>query len=341
MRKVLAILLSAVLLLSSCGVKNNGPAASTEFLLGTICSVKIYGENGDEMLDIAFDEIRRLEALLSTGIKDSEISEINAAAGVSRVVVSEEVFGLIKRALEYSILTEGVFNLAVGPLTELWGIGTDNARVPSAEEIGDTLPLLDYSKVVLDEENNSVYLGKKGMALDLGAIAKGYIADCVAGLLRQKGVKSAILNLGGNVYVIGRRPDGAKWKIGIQDPFAGRNMFFSIYQAADETIVSSGVYERYFESEGKRYHHIFDCKTGYPVETGIYSVTVIGKNSETADALSTIVFSLGIEKGSEFIRNYPGYELVFVDKDRNVTVSENMSGNLEIADEDFKLFVHE
>jgi FAD:protein FMN transferase len=341
MKRILSVLLLLFFIFTSCGVKDSDPVSDTEFLLDTVCTIKIYGQKDNSLLDIAFDEIKRLEGLLSTKIEGSEIYKINAGAGICAVSVSDETYELIKDALEYSYKTEGVFNAAVGPLVDLWGIGTENARVPSQREIDAVLPLLDYTKVVMDEDGKSVYLAKKGMSLDLGAIAKGYIADKTAKLLKNMGVKSAVINLGGNVCVIGFKPDGDKWKIGIQDPFGEQNEYFAVYQAEDETLVSSGIYERYFIKDGVRYHHIFDCKTGYPVRNDIYAVTVIGKDSETADALSTIVFSLGAEKGFVFIAGYPGYDLVFTDSDKNVTVSKDLAGKLVISDENFKFSEHE
>jgi FAD:protein FMN transferase len=341
MKRILPVLLLFFFVFASCGVKESGPLSETEFLLDTVCTIKIYGQTDSSLLDVAFDEIKRLEGLLSTKTEGSEIYRINARAGISAVSVSDETYGLIKDALEFSFRTEGVFNIAVGPLVDLWGIGTENARVPSQQEIDAVLPLLDYTKVIMDDAGKSVYLADKGMSLDLGAIAKGYIADKTAELLRSRGVRSAVLNLGGNVYVIGSKPNGDKWKIGIQDPFGERNDYFAVYQAEDETLVSSGIYERYFIKDGVRYHHIFDCKTGYPVKNDIYSATVIGKDSETADALSTIVFSLGIEKGFAFVTGYPGYDLVFVDAGKDVTVSGELDGKLVISDENFKLSEHE
>jgi len=219
MKKIILLCFAFLFIFASCTEKQTEPISRTEFLLDTICSVKIFDRVNKDVLDSAFDEIKRLEKKLSTGIDDSEISIINSNAGFSKVVVSDETFEIVKSALEFSELSDGAFNAAIGPLVKLWGIGTIDARVPSQEEIDIVLPLLDYRDIDLNEQERSVFLKNKGMALDLGGIAKGYIADKTAKLLREKGVESAIINLGGNVYLIGTKTSGEKWKIGLQDPF--------------------------------------------------------------------------------------------------------------------------
>jgi len=326
---------------SSCLKAANDPISKTEFLLGTICSVKIYDRSDKSILEKVFDEIKRIESMISTSIKSSEISEINRNSGIKAVEVSLEVLGLIKRGLEFSVISGGIFNIAIGPLVDLWGIGTPDARVPLPEEIEETIPLLDYRDVEIDEAKRLVFLKKTGMSLDLGGIAKGYIADRIEQVLWDNGVSSAIVNLGGNVYAHGSKNGNEEWKIGIQDPFSQRNQYFAIYRTKNESIVSSGVYERFFEQDGVVYHHIFDSTTGYPVVTKLQSVTITGQNSETADALSTIVFSLGIEKGSEFLEGFPDYEAIFVDEDKKIYLTQKMMDLTEITNESYQVEIYD
>lgn len=340
MKKFAILCFICLFIFVSCEQKQIEPVKKTEFLLDTICTITIFNKVKNDVLDSAFYEIKRLENLLSTRVNDSEISSVNSNAGLSRVHVSDEVFEIIKSAVEYSELSGGAFDVAIGPLVDLWGIGTKDARVPLQEEIDKVLPLLDYREIELNESEHSIYLKKPGMKLDLGGIAKGYIADKVAVLLRAKGVKRAIINLGGNVYLIGSKSDEESWKIGLQNPFDDRNEYFAVYSSNDETIVSSGAYERYFEAAGIKYHHILDRTTGYPVQSGVVAVTVIGEKSEIADVLSTIIFSFGVEKGFSFIANFPEYEILFVDKDKNVTVSKKLEGNLELSNEQFNIKVY-
>lgn len=321
-----------LLLLTSCASASSKSVSGTKYLLGTVCTIRLFGTDDKKLLDSAFSEIERIESLISVNISSSEVYEINKNAGITGVLVSDETYSLIRRAYDYTVMSDGVFNLAIGPVVELWGIGTPDVRLPSDDEINQALVLCDYELIEFDDDKNMVFLVTRGMALDLGAIAKGYIADKTAELLKEKGVKNAIINLGGNVLVIGSRTDGTKWRIGIQDPFTERNDYFAVYEAADETIVSSGVYERFFVRNGIRYHHIFDTSTGYPVMTDLQSVSIIGPGSETADVLSTIIFALGSDKGIQFIANFPDYKALFVDDKKAVTVTEGFDSGLEITD---------
>lgn len=324
-----------MLLLVSCASPSSKSVSGTKYLLGTVCSIRLFGTDDKKLIDSAFSEIERIEAQISVNIRTSEVYEINKNAGIKGVIVTDETYSLIKRAYDYTVMSDGVFNLAIGPVVNLWGIGTPDVRLPSDEEIKDALLLCDYNLIEFDDENNMVFLTAEGMALDLGAIAKGYVADMAAKLLKENGVKSAIINLGGNVMVIGSKTDGTKWRIGIQDPFTERNDYFAVYEAQNETIVSSGVYERFFVRNGIRYHHIFDSSTGYPVMTDLQSVSVIGPLSEAADVLSTIVFALGIDKGIEFLSDFPGYKVLFVDEEKMVKVTEDLATSLELSDDTY------
>lgn len=223
---------------------------------------------------------------MSVTIKDSEISQINENAGIRPVKVSADTFYVIQQAVHFSDVEKGYFDITVGPIVKLWNIGTDKARIPSPEEIKAKLPLVNYKDIILDEKNRTIMLKNKGMSIDLGGIAKGYAADKVAQVLKKEGVKHAIINLGGDVIAIGTKPAGGNWRIGIQTPFKPRGEYLGIIEVSNKAVVTSGVYERYFEKDGKLYHHILNPFTGYPADSHLYSVTIIAETSIAGDALS-------------------------------------------------------
>jgi thiamine biosynthesis lipoprotein len=258
---------------------------------------------------------------MSVNIADSDVSRINGASGIAPVRVHDDVFTVIERALYFARLSEGAFDPTVEPLVFLWDIGGDNQRVPSQIEIMLTLPLVNWQDVELDAEEKTVFLKRKGMGLDLGAIAKGYAADEAAAIIARRGIKRAIIDLGGNIIVYGEKADKSPWRVGIQHPLDERGAYIGVLQIAagtNKTIVTSGVNERYFTQDGKRYHHIFSPATGFPADTGLLSVTIIADNSMDADGLSTAAFVLGWEKGSALIESLPGTEAVFIFEDLSV-----------------------
>ncbi len=206
-----------------------------------------------------------MEEKMSMNIKGSEVNQINQAAGKSGVSVSDETYYVIKEAVEYARLTGGAFDPTVGPLVRLWGINTEEARIPSQEEIDETLKLVDYNKVQFDDGNNEIFLEKEGMMIDIGGIAKGYAADKAVEFLRDNGIKSAYVNMGGGVTTLGAREDGNPWRVGIQDPREPRGEVLAIVEMVDMSIDTSGDYERYFIEDGVRYHHILDTNTGTQV----------------------------------------------------------------------------
>lgn len=318
--QILPFLLLSGILLVSCKPKPVEPKSRTQLLLGTVCTITLYDESGDAEFDEAFDRIAEIERRMSRHLDESELSKVNQASGIRPVVVSGETFSVIKLALEIAELSEGAFDPTIGPLVKLWDISGAN-KVPSDEEIEALLPLVDYRLVVLDEGASSVYLPIRGMALDLGGIAKGWAAD-EAGrvLLGHKG----IVNLGGNVLVLDSKPDGSPWRIGIQDPDRSRGSYIGIGELVDRTLVTSGPYERFFEHEGTVYHHILDTKTGYPVASPLTSVSIITDRSVIADGLSTAVYVLGLEKGLELVDRLDGVEAILLTEDRSVYASEGI-----------------
>ncbi len=337
-----AIIMFIVLFfLTSCSSDDNGvmetPYKQTEFLMGTVVTVKIYNEEKETVLKKVFE---RMEVLASQiGLEEdagvSQIDEVNAQAGIEPVIVSEEIFQLIKAGKDYSQKAEYSFDITIGPLTSLWHIGYDDARKPDQEEIDAVLPLIDYRKVILDEEKHTVYLKEKDMRIDLGAIAKGFIADQVNKVLEENDVTTAIIDLGGNIYVEGTNPSGKEWTVGIQDPFSTRGETVGKIEASNQSIVTSGVYERYLEVDGERYHHLLDPKAGYPFDNEIAGVTIVSKKSIDGDALSTLIFSKGLEDGMAFIEKQDGVEAIFVDKDNKIFLTSGLEDEFELTNESF------
>ncbi len=275
---------------------------------------------------------------MTVNAESSELIELNKKAGKELCKVSPDTFFVIKKGLQYSRLSKGKFDITVGPLVRLWGMGTDKAHVPTPTEIKKALSLIDYTQVKLDESQNAVFLRKADMALDLGGIAKGYAADESARVLMQSGVESGLIDLGGNLYAIGTKPDGTPWKIGLQNPFDVRGSIFATVEVEDKTLVTSGPYERYFEENGKKYHHILDTNTGFPIENNLMSVTIISDSSIDADALSTVVFSMGLSDGIKFVNGQKNIEAVFVTGDYRVYASSGINKyNFKVTNKRFKI----
>lgn len=337
--KWLSVVVLAVLLLTACGNDDgllDSPIKETGFVLGTVVNLSVYDEGKEAAVSGAFDLISDWEAVLSDEVDSSEVSAINKNAGVAPVEVSEPVFNLVKEALYYGELSNGGFDVTTGPLTNLWRIGYDDARKPSQAEIDDTLPIIDYTKIELNETNQTVYLPSEHMELDLGGIAKGFIADEVVAYFDAEGVTTAIIDLGGNVYVKGNRPTGDAWTVGVQNPYLGRGQLLGRIRASDLSVVTSGIYERFLEVDGEQYHHILNPKTGYPYDNEIAGVTIVSETSLAGDALSTSVFSLGLDEGLQLIETLENVEAVFVTKDKRIVLSSGLTDQFEVLNENFE-----
>ena len=336
----LALVLVALAALAGCSNTPEEPETRTQLILGTTVTIRIYEGATDAAFERSFERVRQIEERMSTNTTDyssTELIEVNRAAGERPVEVSEDTFYVVSRALEYSRMTDGAFDVSIGPLVDLWGIGTEYAAVPPEEEIAERLELVDYRKVRLDAEEQTIYLPEEGMGLDVGGIAKGYAAEEVARILREEGIEHALLDFGGNILAIGVKPDGSRWKIGIQNPQESRGEFLGIVEDEEMTVVTSGDYERYFEKDGVRYHHIINSRTGYPARTGLSSVTIVADDSTEADTLSTAVYVMGVERGSELIESLDGIEAAFVTKERSVYMTSGMPGSFEITHESFEV----
>ncbi|EME7199781.1 FAD:protein FMN transferase [Enterococcus faecium] len=313
------------------------PYSDEQFLLGTYVRIRVYDEGKESALKPAFDRVKELGDKITINQKGSEIDEVNEQAGIKPVKVSDDVYTLVKRAYEYSQDSQGGFDMAIGAITQLWRIGFDDARKPSQEEIDQALKLVDYHKIELNDKEKTVYLKEKGMIIDLGAIAKGYITDEVVKALKKQGVTTAIVDLGGNVYVLGYSPRGENqdWTVGIQDPNMARGSVLGSIKERNKTLVTSGIYERYLEVDGKKYHHLFDPKTGYPFDNDIASVTIITDKSIDGDGLSTAVFSMGVKKGLEYVESElnNGTEAIFVTKDDKVYVTDPIKDTFKLSED--------
>lgn len=333
----LAVALSSALL-QGCSAANGQPMEETQFLLGTVCSIKIYDHQSQEVLTEAFDRVRSIEDKMSANKEGTEVAAIAREAGKGYVGVSDDTFYVIEKGLEYSEKSGGVFDISIGPLVKLWGIGTDAARVPSQEEIDSKKSLVNYRDILLDKDDKSVMLKQEGMTLDLGGIAKGYAADEAARILRENGVEHAIINLGGNVIAINSNVSGNAWNIGIQNPFETRGEIIGSISVTDKTVVTSGIYERYLEVGGERYHHILNPFTGYPMESGLASVTVITDSSIDADAMTKNLFYRGVEEGLKYLKeNNPGVEAIFVTKDKKIYVTDGLRSSINVTNAEYLL----
>lgn len=310
----------------------------SEFVLGTIVTVKIFEDGSEAVLDEIFERLNEIESKMSFNSSASEVIEVNEAAGIEPVIVSDDTYEVIEKAIEFADQSQGKFDPTIGPLVDLWGIGSERAAIPSDTDLQNALDKIGWMKVELKGYEKSIYLTEEDMKLDLGAIAKGYASDEVVRILRDKNIGRAIINLGGNVYAFGEKQDGSPWRIGIQNPFSTRGEYLGILSVKTKSVVTSGIYERYFEQDGKRYHHILSSNTGYPVDNELASVTVITESSIDADALSTVLFASGTEDGIAFLKKYhPEIGAAFVTKDNKIYGYNLEQFDVEWTDSEFEI----
>lgn len=354
MKRLLCLLLSCVLAgsLCACGstsassAASSGPQPETDefYAMDTVMDLAAYGDGAKAALSAAQTQIETLESLLSRTKTDSEVSAINTAGGAA-VSVAPSVAQLLSAAVEYSAATDGAFDITIAPVVSAWGFTTDSYQVPAQEDLNALLPLVDYKQVKVwnaaDGAGDQVSLGA-GQSIDLGGIAKGYASDTVEGIFRENGVDSGMISLGGNVYVRGSKPDGSAWRVAVQDP-ADSQSYVGVLSLTDAFAVTSGGYQRYFEQDGKRYHHIIDPSTGYPAESGLTSVTIVaaansdaGSNTITpgagtmCDAFSTALFVMGADKAAAFWRSGAyDFDMVLVTDDGRVLITKGIADQFE------------
>lgn len=342
---VIALIMIAAL--SGCGISTGNsnqsaalpdPKQETYYIFDTIVTVKIYDDRADathfQQIGLLLEEI---DTKMSRTLPGSEIAKVNEQAGKHPVPVSEETLYVLQKALDYAELSGGRFDPTIGPLVSLWQIGNEGQRIPTETEIADIINLINYQCVEIDRAERTIKLTQPGMAIDLGAIAKGYAADRIAEYIVEAGFDSALIDLGGNIYAVGSKPGDAPWTIGIQDPEDDRGKPIGKVKVRNKTIVSSGVYERYFIEDEVRYHHILDPKLGYPVKNELVSVTIVTDHSLDADALSTSAFAMGLDDGLALIEALGNTEAIFITEEHHVYVTSGLKDNLEMLVDKYKL----
>lgn len=339
MKFILQLCLAFVFLFSSCSGKIE---PRTQTAMDTLCTVNAFEDGTKKLYDEIFERLTQIEKEFSATLPDSEISRINSMAGISSVQTNEEVLNVMDFALKTAWISDGAFTPAAGPLVDLWGINTDHQRIPSQAEINKALELVDFGCVGLSRD--SVFLRKAGMKVNLGGIVKGFAADEVCKILKKHNVKKAVVDLGGNIYVYGKKSDGSKWTVGIKNPDSPSSAPLLRLCINENSVVTSGSYERFFEADGKKYHHIFNPATGFPADSGIVSATVISPSSIAADALSTATFVLGVEKSFKLLDKFKkefgtDISFVFICKYGSVFASENLKGSLEFVQDDSRKII--
>jgi FAD:protein FMN transferase len=280
-------------------------------------------EEGNNFIDIAVNEISRIERLISDWDANSQTSEINRNSGIKPVVVDDELFQLIERSIKISKLTDGAFDISYAAMDKVWYFDGSMTEMPSEETIKNSVAKVGYQNIVLDETNHSVFLKLSGMKIGFGAIGKGYAADKAKELLQSKGVSAGIVNASGDLDAWGKQPDGKDWMVAIVNPL-NKQKVFSWMPVSNSAVVTSGSYEKYVKFNNTLYTHIIDPRTGYPA-TGILSVTVFTKTAELADALATSIFVMGVDTGLDFVNQLSGVECVIVDENNKVITSKNIT----------------
>lgn len=313
---LIGILLAVVLLLSGCTVSKQEKVTESRFCLDTLVTLTLYEGGSEALLDEAFTELARLEGLLSVHEAGSDLWNLQEKAGVEPVSIAPETMELLMAAKAYYALSEGYLDISLGALIDLWNVGGEG-HIPTEDEKGQALSLKGLEELELDEVNSTAYLPRAGMKLDLGALAKGFMADKLKVFLLERGVTSGILDLGHNILLIGGKPQTGSFTVGVKNPLEGEaeTELAAVVQVTDKSVVTSGTYERYFERDGVRYHHILDPFTGEPARTGVLSVTIVSDASLEGDALSTTCLLLGQERGLKLIESLDNVECMFILED--------------------------
>lgn len=288
-------------------------------LMGASIHLTIFHEDAQNLLLQSEQLLHLYKNRFSANDADSELMEINLQAGKKAVQVHPELFELIELGKKHSIAANSHLNIAIGPLVQTWRIGFSDAKLPSEEEIQRLLKITNPEEIVLNDSNREVYLSKEGMRIDLGALAKGYIADKLKEFLVEQGVQSGIIDLGGNILTIGENPTFHRpWRIGIQNPALDRGEHVAVVEVSDASVVTSGIYERQLVVDGKTYHHIFDRTTGYPMETELASITIVAEKSVDCEIWTTRLFGQNPYDIIEEIEQQPGLEAFVITKNQKM-----------------------
>ena len=327
MKKMLALAMLFPLLLTGCSGsrETRNEAQNTFFAMDTVMDFQIYG-NADFLKDTE-RIVTDLEKKVSVTDPGSEIYAINQTGSGT---LTGEADDLMQLALAMCDRVGGVLDISIYPIVRAWGFTTGEYQVPEETRLQELLPLVDYTQIQYDSATGQVSI-PEGMTIDLGSIAKGYAGQLAAAYLREQGVTSAILNLGGNVQTIGSKPDGTPWSIGIQDPKGSSPMM--VLSISDQAVITSGGYERYFEQDGQTYWHIMDPTTGHPADSGLISVTIVGDQGGVCDALSTSLFVMGLEKAAELWASRDDFEAIFVTDSEEVYITEGLKEKFALLDD--------
>lgn len=321
-----AIVAVLLLILSGCTPEWE-PVETSLFAMNTYMTFTAYGEQAKTALDESEALIEKLESLWSITDENSEIYRANHSSGQT-VPISEETADLVSFVLEMAEKTEGVLDPTICPVLTAWGFTTDSKQVPSSEQIAELLQNVDYNRIQLEGTSLAV---PEEMELDLGAVGKGYTADLVTEVLKKHDIESAIISLGGNIQTVGSRPDGGDWRIGIRAPWEDGNL--GVLEISDAAVVTSGGYENYFEDEdGNIYWHILDPSTGYPANSGLQAVTIIGKEGRLCDALSTTLFVMGAEQAEACWRENGGFDMLLVTDENEIILTEGIAEKFTLSD---------
>ncbi len=347
MKKTAAIsMIVSLALLTGCsgaGTVELPASYTTDEYLGTVITITVHDAPADRKGDVpaaaeqALARVSEIHNKMSATIVGNELDRINSAAGTACKVEFEPLLELIRQSKHMSELSGGAFDVTIGPLIKLWGIGTDHPRVPDEAEIANAKRLVDFRKLEIDDAGKTVKLAEHGMSIDLGGVAKGYACDEAVRIFRENSITSAILDFGGNIYAFGKKPDGSNWNVGIREPVIGSDKIVGVVSVSDTSVVTSGGYEHYFERDGEIYHHIIDPATGYPPKSGLLSVTIISKSSTLADQLSTACFVLGVEKGCALLDSLPDTEGIFITTDNTVVTTGGIAGSFKLIESGYKL----
>ncbi len=311
------------------------PIRRTNLIIGTVVDIAVFDKKDEKTLDDAMLKISAYDKIFNSHIEDSEVSAFNQLKENTPFQLSDDLDSAIKTSLKYAQASNGLLDISIYPVSHLWQFSSDNPHVPDKQTLDNALLSVGYQHIIYDESAKTIQKTDANSGIDLGSVAKGYIADKLAAYFEEQGVKHALINLGGNVYAVGTKPDGSDWTIGIQKPFDPTGTVLGTIKAADKAIVTSGIYERQFIEDDIAYHHILDPKTGYPMNNELTGVSIISSSATNADALSTTVFMLGVEKGLDFIENTPDTEAIFILKDNTIMLSSGIINNFKCIDKTY------
>lgn len=306
-----------------------------DFIMGTFINLKASGNSAQKAVDESIARLKYLESIMSAYRVESDVYKINNNSGVKFTKIRQETLFVIRKAIEYSKISKGGFDVTVKPIVDMWKRAKENQRLPEVEDIKRKLELVNYNDIKIFF--NKIKLRNKDQKIDLGGIAKGYAADEIVRIMRKYEINSAIIDLGGNIVVIGKKENNESWKIGIQNPYKKRGEIVGYIVAKNKSIVTSGDYERFITINEQKYHHFLDSKTGYPLNNGIKSVTIVSDKSIDGDGLTSCCFSMGLEKTISLINSIDGVEGIIIAKNKKIYLTEGLANEFKVLDKDFEV----